>query len=71
MITSPTNPTIKLIHALGAPTPGRRRAERAFVVEGVRAVEEALGSGQPPACCSMTRRRWGPRDRDAALWPAG
>lgn len=47
MITSPTNPTIKLIHALGAPTPGRRRAERAFVVEGVRAVEEALGSGQP------------------------
>lgn len=47
MITSPANPTVKLIHALGAPTPGRRRAERAFVVEGVRAVEEALSSGQP------------------------
>ena len=48
MITSPTNPTVKLIRALGTPAPGRRRAERAFVVEGVRAVEEALGSGSSP-----------------------
>src|SRR5438067_2870025 len=48
MITSPANPTIKLIRALSDPHPARRRAERAFVVEGVRGVEEALQSGQPP-----------------------
>ena len=48
MISSATNPTIKRIHALGGPSPTRRRADRAFLVEGVRAVEEALGSGLAP-----------------------
>ena len=48
MITSATNPTIKLIRLLGAPTPARRQAEQAFLVEGVRALEEALNSGREP-----------------------
>ncbi len=49
MITSAANPTIKRVRALGSPSPHQRRAERAFVVEGVRAVEEALNGGGHPA----------------------
>jgi TrmH family RNA methyltransferase len=67
MITSPTNPTVKLIHALGTPAPGRRRAERAFVVEGVRAVEEALGSGSPPRVLLYDEAALGRTERGAAL----
>ena len=48
MITSPSNPTIKRVRALAAPSPQHRRTERAFVVEGVRAVEEALNEGAQP-----------------------
>lgn len=67
MITSPANPTVKLIHALGVPTPGRRRAERAFVVEGVRAVEEALASGPPPRVLLYDEAALGRTERGAAL----
>ncbi|HUS15634.1 MAG TPA: RNA methyltransferase [Chloroflexia bacterium] len=49
IITSAANPTIKRLRALGAPTSQQRRADRAFVVEGVRAVEEALLGGATPA----------------------
>jgi TrmH family RNA methyltransferase len=48
MISSASNPTIKRVRGLGAPNPQHRRAERAFVVEGVRAVEEALNEGARP-----------------------
>lgn len=48
MISSPNNPTIKRVRALALPAPGHRRQEHAFVVEGVRAVEEALDGGAAP-----------------------
>jgi TrmH family RNA methyltransferase len=67
MITSSANPTVKLIHALTASLPGRRRAERAFVVEGVRAVEEALGSGSPPRVLLYDEAALGRTERGAAL----
>ncbi|RME88197.1 MAG: RNA methyltransferase [Anaerolineae bacterium] len=46
MITSPHNPRLKLVRALQR-RPRARRKERAFVIEGVRLVEEALASGWP------------------------
>lgn len=44
MITSPRNPQIKLLRSLLSSRQARR-AERLFVVEGVRLAEEALRSG--------------------------
>jgi len=44
MITSPHNPKIQLVRALLG-RPRDRREEAAFVVEGVRLVEEALSAG--------------------------
>ncbi len=44
MITSAANPKIKLVRALQTKR-GRREAEQAFVVEGVRLVEEAARAG--------------------------
>src|SRR5690349_21179205 len=67
MITSPANPTVKLIHALGTPAPGHRRAERAFVVEGVRAVEEALAHGSPPRVLLYDEAALGRTERGTAL----
>jgi len=49
MITSAANPTIRRVRALGTAAPQARRAARAFVVEGVRAVEEALDGGALPS----------------------
>ncbi len=49
MISSASNPTIKRVRALAAPAPQHRRAAREFVVEGIRAVEEALDGGARPA----------------------
>ncbi len=46
MITSPQNPRIKLVRALQARSRERRRA-RAFVIEGVRLLEEALQAAWP------------------------
>lgn len=46
MITAKDNPRIKRIRALQSDRK-TRQAEMAFVVEGVRLVEEALGSGWP------------------------
>jgi len=43
MITSKDNPKIKRVRALQTDSKARR-AEKAFVVEGIRLVEEALGS---------------------------
>lgn len=43
-ITSPHNPKIKQLRSLATNRKDRRR-ERLFVIEGVRLVEEALGSG--------------------------
>ena len=48
MITSPDNPTVKRIRGLAMSAPTHRQAERAFVVEGVRAIEEALAAGSSP-----------------------
>jgi TrmH family RNA methyltransferase len=47
MITSAANPKIKLVRALQTRR-GRREAEGAFVVEGVRLAEEALRAGVAP-----------------------
>src|SRR5512143_1920593 len=47
MITSPSNAKVKFVRSLA-----RRRAryaERQFVLEGVRGIEEALGAGIVPA----------------------
>ncbi len=46
VITSPRNPQIKLARALSRRQ--IRAQERAFLVEGVRAIEDALGSGAVP-----------------------
>lgn len=46
VITSAANPSISLVRSLGRRD--RRAAERAFVVEGVRAVRDALQSGATP-----------------------
>ena len=47
MISSIANPKIKLVRALQAKR-SARQAERLFVVEGVRLVEEAARAPQPP-----------------------
>jgi TrmH family RNA methyltransferase len=44
MITSPQNPKVQLVRALQSRSRNRRK-QGAFVVEGVRLAEEALGSG--------------------------
>ena len=67
MITSPSNPTVKLIRLLGAPGPARRRAEQAFVVEGVRALEEALNSGREPRVVLYDEEALGRTARGASL----
>jgi TrmH family RNA methyltransferase len=46
IITSPANPTIALVRALGRAD--RRAAEGAFVVEGMRAIRDALQTGAAP-----------------------
>ncbi len=46
IITSPANPVIALVRSLGRRD--RRAAEDAFVVEGVRAVRDALETGAVP-----------------------
>ena len=46
MITSPHNPKVQLVRALLG-RPRERREQAAFVVEGVRLVEEALAAGWP------------------------
>jgi TrmH family RNA methyltransferase len=46
IITSPANPAIALVRALARRD--RREQERAFVVEGLRAVRDALGTGASP-----------------------
>jgi len=46
VITSPANPAIGLVRSLGRRD--RRAAERAFLVEGVRAVRDALETGAIP-----------------------
>jgi len=46
MITSSQNPKLKLVRSLLG-RPKERRENRAFVVEGVRLVEEALSAGWP------------------------
>jgi TrmH family RNA methyltransferase len=46
MITSPSNPTVKLIRALQTQRKTREK-ERLFVIEGVRLVEEALRAKAP------------------------
>jgi RNA methyltransferase, TrmH family len=46
IITSPANPAIALVRALARRD--RREEERAFVVEGLRAVRDALGAGGTP-----------------------
>jgi TrmH family RNA methyltransferase len=48
MITSTTNPKIKLIRALQAKR-AEREAQRQFVIEGVRLAEEAARAGVTPA----------------------
>lgn len=44
MITSTQNPKVQLVHALQSRSRNRRK-EGAFVIEGIRLAEEALGSG--------------------------
>jgi len=46
VIRSPTNPTLKRIRSLRQRR--TRQSERAFVVEGVRAVEDGLNAGGHP-----------------------
>jgi TrmH family RNA methyltransferase len=46
MITSPQNPKLKLVRAIQG-RPKERREEGAFLVEGVRLVEEALAANWP------------------------
>ena len=67
MISSASNPTIKRIRALGAPAPQHRRAEQAFVVEGVRAVEEALNAGAQPTLLLYEAAALGQSARGKAL----
>lgn len=67
MITSAANPTVKRVRALGSPSPQQRRAERAFVVEGVRAVEEALNGGGHPALLLYDADTLGQTPRGASL----
>ncbi len=59
MLTSPSNPKIKLVRSLS-----RRRARedaKQFVVEGVRLIEEAVGAGIAPALVFFTASAQGDR----------
>lgn len=61
VITSAANPAIALVRSLERRD--RRAAERAFVVEGVRAVRDGLAAGATPRLVLL-------REGDAALLPA-
>jgi TrmH family RNA methyltransferase len=67
MISSASNPIVKRLRALGAPAPQTRRAEKAFVVEGVRAVEEALNGGARPTLLLYEPETLGQTPRGATL----
>jgi RNA methyltransferase, TrmH family len=67
MISSASNPTVKRLRALGAPAPHTRRTEQAFVVEGVRAVEEALNGGARPTLLLYEPEALGQTARGATL----
>ena len=62
-ITSHANPTLQRVRAL-LQRPDRRREERAFVVEGRRAVADALAAGAVP---DLVLLRDDPAGRDAEL----
>lgn len=49
LIDSPSNPTVKLLRALGELK--QRKQARQFVAEGVRVVEDALAAGFVPQAC--------------------
>lgn len=67
-ITSASNPAIAFVRSLGHRE--RRAAERAFVVEGVRAVRDALATGATPHLVLL--REAAPGDRLPDLtFPAG
>lgn len=55
LITSPHNPRVQRVQAL-LEQRKERYAERAFVVEGVRLMEEALASGQQPELTLYSER---------------
>ena len=67
LITSAANPTIRRVRALGTAAPQARRAARAFVVEGVRAVEEALDGGALPSLVLYDSAALSSTPRGAAL----
>lgn len=66
LITSAANPAIVLVRSLGRRD--RRAAERAFVVEGVRAVTDALETGAVPRLVLL---RQGDEKMAALSLPAG
>lgn len=59
MITSSANPKIKLVHALGKKQ--TRQAQKQFVVEGVRLIEDAINAGAIPALIFYTVSAHGDR----------
>ncbi len=67
LITSATNSTIKRVRALGTAAPQARREAHAFVVEGVRAVEEALDGGAEPSLVLYDPEALGNTPRGRAL----
>jgi len=59
MISSPSNPKIKLVRALAKKQ--TRQEKKQFVVEGVRLIEEAVGAGLVPAFVFYTASIHGER----------
>jgi TrmH family RNA methyltransferase len=69
VIGSPANPTIAFVRSLGQRD--HRAAERAFVVEGMRAVRDALETGATPRLILLRADRAGEDVASALALPAG
>jgi TrmH family RNA methyltransferase len=68
-ITSAANPAIAFVRSLARRD--RRAAEQAFVVEGVRAVDDALAAGATPRLVLLRQERSGPLPPNELKLPAG
>lgn len=69
VITSPANPIIAFVRSLGQRE--HRAAERAFVVEGVRAVRDALETGAVPRLVLVRADQTGGAATAELAFPAG
>ena len=68
MITSPTNPTIKRVRALAAPSPSTGGPSARLSSKGCAGSRRRWMEARRPRCCSMNRWPWGARDAARSCW---